>query len=87
MTNDQMQPNRFARWADARKRLDWIRTRLEEGQTVYVCSYTRATRVAPMHLATLADLFRATKAGLSMRVGRSYVSIDGSGLRARAEGK
>lgn len=79
LTNEQMTPNRFGRWASARKRVAWIQARLAEGRTVYVCTMTRQTAYTSKH----ADWFKATKSGAYVRQGKGYVCIDPCGLQAR----
>lgn len=73
----------------ATARLTWIREQLAAGLTVYVCTYTRATKITPKTAKRWADsgidLFKVDSTGaLVMARGRRYDSIDGCALRASA---
>lgn len=68
-------------------KLAWIERRLAEGSTVYVSTYTRATKVTPKVAARWAkaghDLFRVDAGdSLYMARGSRFVCIDYAGLRA-----
>jgi hypothetical protein len=78
MKNSEMKKNRFKVWADARRKLEWIKARISEGRTVQVTTYTRATRYTQKHL----DMFRATKTGLLVQRGKSWDCLDHSKLTA-----
>ena len=70
LTNADMRPDRFARWAAARRKAAWIASCLAAGRVVYVITATRATKIDARH----ADAIKATKGGLLLRSGRSWVS-------------
>lgn len=78
MSNEDMRSGRFLRWHTARRKAAWIAARLAEGLTVYVVTYTKATKLSAKH----ADSIKATKSGLYMRSGKSWICIDGCALRA-----
>lgn len=78
LTNEQMKPNRFVRWAKARKRIAFIVSNLEAGKTVQLTTYTKATRYTAKH----KDMFKATKGGAYVQRGKSWDCIDGVDLRA-----
>lgn len=82
LTNAQMKPRRFLDWHIARKRIAWIKAHLEAGNNVYLCTYTRATRFTPKHLAGFDEWFRATKTGGYVARGKQWDNFDGSALRA-----
>jgi len=68
-------------------KLAWIQERLAEGRTVYVCTYTRATKITPKAAKRWADaglaLFKVDGRGsLLMARGKHYDCIDGCALRA-----
>ena len=78
ITNDQMKPNRFARWANARKRVSFIVSNLNAGKTVQLTTYTKATRYNAKHI----NMFKATKFGAFVQSGKSWLCIDGVDVRA-----
>lgn len=78
MTNAEMRPNRFAKWAEARRTLAWCRSCWERGYNVLVCTATRATRLSPKH----AEYLKATKSGLYIRSGSKWVCADYCAFRA-----
>lgn len=78
MTNSQMKPGRYLRWHEARKRIAWIQTRLAEGMTVQLTTYTKATRYTAKH----ATMFRAARDGAYVQRGKYWDCIDGCHLTA-----
>jgi len=78
ITNEQMKANRFKKWADARKRYNWIMENLRAGRTVYVTTYTKATKYTAKH----AEMFKATKGGLYVQRGKNWDCLDYCGLVA-----
>lgn len=78
LTNDQMKPNRFARWAKARKRVSFIVSNLQAGKTVQITTYTKATRYTAKHI----NMFKATKSGAFVQSGKNWLCIDGVDVRA-----
>lgn len=78
MTNDQMKANRYLTWANARRKLAWVKARLAEGRTVAVTTYTKQTRYKPQH----ADMFVARKNGLFVQRGKSFVCLNFSHISA-----
>jgi len=71
-------PGTFARWAEARKKLAWISARWAEGRTVYLSTVYRCWKLGPKH----AENLKATRSGLLMRSGKSWVTADGCAVRA-----
>lgn len=86
LKNSDMVKGRFLAWADARRKLAWIKSNLEAGRTVYICTYTRATRILPKHLANFDTMFRASKNGVFIARGKAWDCFDFSKLMARDEG-
>lgn len=78
MTNDQMKPNRYARWAKARKVISFILSNLEAGKTVQIATYTKAVRYNAKH----KEMFKATKTGAYVQRGKSWDCIDGCNIQA-----
>lgn len=78
MTNEQMKPNRFLRWAKARKRIAWIKAQLGAGKTVQVATALKATRYTAKHL----DMFKAARNGAFVQRGKNWDCIDGCDVRA-----
>lgn len=72
LTNDQMIPNRFARWARARKMVAFIASNLEAGRTVYIQTSTKITKCDKRH----ASMFKATRSGAFMQRGKNWDCID-----------
>lgn len=71
MTNSQMKPNRFARWAKARRQASEIKAALVAGKMVQVATALRATRYTAKH----ADMFVAKRDGLYVQRGKNLVFI------------
>lgn len=78
MTNADMKPGRFAKWALARRKLAFIRSNIEAGRMVQLATYLKAYRLTAKHL----DMVKATKAGLYMQSGKSWLCIDGCSIKA-----
>jgi len=78
MTNDEMKAGRFLRWHTARRKIDWIKTRLSEGCTVQLTTYTKTTRYKAKH----ADMFKANRNGAWVQRGKSWDCIDGVNIQA-----
>ena len=72
LTNAAMDQNRFGRWANARRRISWIKSNLEAGREVYVCSQTRRSKYTKKHV----DMFKATKSGAYVQSGKNWLCID-----------
>jgi len=79
LTNEQMTPNRFGKWSQARKRINFIKNQLRAGKTVYICTYTRATPYTAKHY----DWFRATKTGAYVQRGKGWDCIDYCAIRVQ----
>lgn len=60
MQNSQMVAGRFLAWHAARVKLAWIKSRLDDGMTVYLSTSMRHIKIQPKHFGML----RATKSGL-----------------------
>lgn len=71
LTNAQMTPNRFAKWAYNRRKLRWMREQWAAGRVVYIASYTRTTKATAKH----ADMFKADARGLWMQSGKNWVDV------------
>lgn len=77
MTNDQMRPNRFGRWAKARHLYGRIIETLRAGGTVTVATATQYTHYRPKHI----DLFKVTPTGVYVQHGKRWDCIDYCGFR------
>jgi len=75
-----MKAGRYLIWAQARQLVAALEAALTAGCTVYVCTYTRATKITPACYARWQasgrPLFRASMSGAYMASGRTYVCID-----------
>lgn len=78
MDNATMKPGRFLRWALARRKLNWIVARVNEGRDVFLTTATRSTRIGKRQLAQV----RATKNGLSVQHGSKWLNHDYSKITA-----
>lgn len=78
MSNEQMKPNRFARWANARKTIAWIKARLEEGRIVCITNHLRSTQYSKKHV----DMFVAGKTGAYVKHGKKLLCLDGNKISA-----
>jgi hypothetical protein len=78
MTNEQMKAGRFLRWHQARRKVAWINSQLEAGNTVQITTYLKSWRYKKKHIG----MFKATKSGAYVQQGKQWVSFDGSDLRA-----
>ena len=72
MNYNDMKANRFGRWCEARKKLAEIIRALDSGKTVMVSTYTKATQYTAKH----KSMFSASKTGLYVQHGKSWVCID-----------
>ena len=77
MTNEEMHPGRFQRWAQYRKMFSQIQSCLADGGVVQVCTYTKATEYAPKH----ADCFKVTREGVFAKQGNHFVCISHCRIR------
>ena len=71
-----MRPGRFALWAKARQQYRAIMAAFDAGQTVYVCTQTRATRYAAKH----RDLFLVRRDGVYVRHGKQTLFLGFSAI-------
>lgn len=79
MTNDQMTKARWLRLHQSRKAIKWCEARISEGLAVYFSTYAKHIKFSkPAHLEAL----KATKSGLYMRQGRSWVYAGGCKVTA-----
>lgn len=78
MTNEQMKPNRFGRWYEARKKLNAIVKALNSGHTVMLSTYAKHTQYTKKHIG----MFKATKSGLYVQQGKNWVCVDGCKITA-----
>jgi len=81
MSNTEMKPGRFLRFARCRAIVARIQNHLRAGGTVVIGTQTRATRFSPKH----CEMFRATKGGAYFRSGKNWVCFD-EGLEYRMVG-
>ena len=72
MTDDQMKPNRYLRWAKARKLVRDIQAHLAKGGKVVIGTHVKATVYSPKHI----DMFKATKSGALVQHGKGWDCID-----------
>lgn len=68
LTNDQMKPDRFAKWAEYRRMVRNIDATLAMGGEVVLCTHTRQTR----YTAKCAGMFKANKSGAYVQRGKSW---------------
>lgn len=70
----------------AQAKMDWITQSLNGGKTVYVCTYTRATKITKKTVDAWNNagrpLFRVSGNSLYMGAGKRYDCIDFCALRA-----
>jgi hypothetical protein len=76
ITNAQMKPNRYARWAEARKRLAFIQNALRAGRRVTLGTYLRATTYDARHLG----MFTADRGGCYVQRGKHRDEISGCAI-------
>lgn len=77
MDNHQMKPNRYLRWAKARKMVGDIQAHLSSGGKVLVGTATRHTIYDNRHV----DMFRATRTGAFAQRGKKWECIDFCGIQ------
>ena len=77
LSNQEMKSGRFARWALARKRVNFITSHLTAGHTVIVATPLKAWEFKAKHAA----MFKATKSGAYMQRGKNWDCIDGCAIR------
>jgi hypothetical protein len=80
MTNAAMKPNRFLRQHAARKFYALVANHLNAGRTVYLCTYTKATKLTAKHLPML----RLTKSDVLIQRGKNWDSVMGCAVRIEA---
>lgn len=78
LTNAQMTEGRYLRFYRARRKIAWIKAHLEAGGTVYICTYTRITKLTKKHI----DMVKATKSGVYCQHGRKWLNFDYCKLEA-----
>lgn len=79
VTNQQMTAGRYLRWHKARVKVAWINAKLSDGLNVYICTYTKTTKLSLKH----ANMVKATKSGAYMQRGKAWDCIDGCKLIAQ----
>lgn len=67
LTNQDMKPGRYLRWAQARRKVALIRQHLEAGRTVQISNYLHAWRLKAKH----AKMIKAGRTGVYMQRGKS----------------
>ena len=78
MPNDAMRAGRYLHWHTARRKAAWIKARVAEGRTVYLVTYTKATKITAKYLSAV----EARPSGLYIKQGHVWNNCDGSALRA-----
>ena len=78
ITNEQMTKNRYGRWYEARKKVNWITSKLQAGHTVVIATQLRATQFDKRHI----EMFKATTNGAYALYGKKWLCIDGCAIRA-----
>ncbi len=78
MTNDEMKPGRFLRWARARKKVAAIQAHLLAGGEVVIANYCHATCLTK---AAHAEFVKADKTGSYIRSGKKWLCFDGNAVR------
>lgn len=78
MSNQEMIPNRFAKFAAARRKVAWINEMLASGKTVAITNHLRSVRYNTKHIGQ----FKATKSGAYVQQGTKLVCIDHNKISA-----
>jgi hypothetical protein len=78
MTNDEMKPNRYGRWAQARKKIAFIKGHLEQNHTVEIATALRVYRLKKKHI----EMVKATRTGAFVQSGSKWFCIDYTSIRA-----
>jgi hypothetical protein len=68
LSNEQMKPNRFGKWAAARKRAAKIAAAFDAGAEVWTCTMTKRTKYTAKH----ASMFKAGKDAVYVQRGKSW---------------
>lgn len=76
MTNAQMKPNRYGRWAQNRQRCATIQNALRAGKRVTLGTYLKAWTYDARHL----EMFSADRTGCYVRSGKRRLEISGCGV-------
>jgi hypothetical protein len=69
LTNAQMTPDRFARWAKYRRLYRLIMAQLDAGNSVIASTYLKHTKISPKH----RDMIKATRTGLMIQSGKQWL--------------
>ena len=77
MTNEQMKPNRYGKWHQAKQLVTRIQTTLNAGGYVVMATYTKATQYDRRHV----NMFKATRTGAYVQSGQKWICIDGCSFR------
>ena len=77
MSNEEMKPRRYYRWALARKKVRDIRQHLEAGGTVVISTWAKHTKADKRHV----DMFRSSRSGAYMQRGKNWDNIDYCAIR------
>ena len=72
MPDIKMTPNRFGRWAKARKLVAAIDAALAADKEVWVSTHTRHTKYTKKH----AGMFVAKRSGAYVQTGKTWACID-----------
>ena len=78
MTNEQMRPNRYGRWAEARRMVRDIQHALRTGHTVVIATHLKAWQCSTPECA---DMFYATRTGAFVQRGTKRTCIDYCSIR------
>jgi hypothetical protein len=81
LTNADMLPDRYLRWARARQVLRWIHSEIRAGRTVYLTSPLRSTStyITPKRAARI----KATREGLFVRFEGQWLSYDDASMSSK----
>jgi hypothetical protein len=77
LANDQMKPNRYGKWAQARSLYKKIQDTFAASGIVTVATYTQAKHYDKRH----AEMFRCGKTGVYVQRGKQWDDISMSGFR------
>lgn len=80
LTNSNMKAGRFLRHYKAKQKVAAIVAQLDAGRTVYLCAYTRATKLTAKH----RNMLKASKAGTFIQRGKAWDCIDGCKIEVHA---
>ena len=78
MTNDEMKPGRFLRLQKGKRIFSSIINHLNNGGSVLICTYTKATKITQKHIS----MIRMGKSGsVYVQSGKNWNCIDYCGIK------